>query len=187
MKIIRVIYRLFCIFFLLFFPKQITDVICYGRHRDKENIKSRRGYYFIYTFWFLFFGVFCLMMGSAAGVDPTFDRVVDYYDLNSGKCDYREADSFYDEEGKKQGDFTLVYYIRKNEPHVAAVILQIVEENKSLRYHDQLTELKATYQSDGTYFLYGKGKMLARVKVENAGLLKKVSYQWDRKQLELLD
>ena len=113
------------------------------------------------------------MMGSAAGVDPTFDRVVDYYDLNSGKCDYREADSFYDEEGKKQGDFTLVYYIRKNEPHVTSVILQIVEENKSLRYHDQLTELKATYQSDGTYFLYGKGKMLARVKVENAGLLKK--------------
>ena len=98
------------------------------------------------------------MMGSAAGVDPTFDRVVDYYDLNSGKCDYREADSFYDEEGKKQGDFTLVYYIRKNEPHVTSVILQIVEENKSLRYHDQLTELKATYQSDGTYFFVWERK-----------------------------
>ena len=100
---------------------------------------------------------------------------------------FMPSDSFYDEEGKKQGDFTLVYYIRKNEPHVTSVILQIVEENKSLRYHDQLTELTVTYQSDGTYFLYGKGKMLARVKVENAGLLKKVSYQWDRKQLEQLD
>ena len=67
MEIIKAIDRLFCIFFLLFFPKQITDVICYGRHRDKENIKSRRVYYFIYAFWFLFFGVFCLMIGSAVG------------------------------------------------------------------------------------------------------------------------
>ena len=31
----------FQIFITLIFPKQITDVICYGRHRDRENIKSK--------------------------------------------------------------------------------------------------------------------------------------------------
>ena len=47
------------------------------------------------------------MIGSAAGVDPIFDRVVDYYELNSGKCDYRGADYLYEEEGKKQGECKL--------------------------------------------------------------------------------
>lgn len=36
------LYAIFSIFITLFFPKQITDVICYGRHRDIENIKSKK-------------------------------------------------------------------------------------------------------------------------------------------------
>lgn len=38
------LYAIFSIFITLFFPKQITDVICYGRHRDRENIKSKKIY-----------------------------------------------------------------------------------------------------------------------------------------------
>ena len=62
------LYAIFSIFITLFFPKQITDVICYGRHRDRENIKSKKIYCLIYVFWTSFFGLFCLMMGSASGV-----------------------------------------------------------------------------------------------------------------------
>ena len=36
------LYAIFSIFITLFFTKQITDVICYGRHRDRENIKSKK-------------------------------------------------------------------------------------------------------------------------------------------------
>ena len=75
------LYAIFSIFITLFFPKQITDVICYGRHRDRENIKSKKIYCLIYVFWTLFFGLFCLMMGSASGVNNTFDRVLDYYGM----------------------------------------------------------------------------------------------------------
>lgn len=76
------LYAIFSIFITLFFPKQITDVICYGRHRDRENIKSKKIYCLIYVFWTLFLGLFCLMMGSASGVNNTFDRVLDYYGLS---------------------------------------------------------------------------------------------------------
>lgn len=85
------LYAIFSIFITLFFPKQITDVICYGRHRDRENIKSKKIYCLIYVFWTFFFGLFCLMMGSASGVNNTFDRVLDYYGLNFGEYDYFEA------------------------------------------------------------------------------------------------
>ena len=77
--IMGLLYAIFSIFITLFFPKQITNVICYGRHRDRENIKSKKIYCLIYVFWTSFFGLFCLMMGSASGVNNTFDRVLDYY------------------------------------------------------------------------------------------------------------
>lgn len=51
------LYAIFSIFITLIFPKQITDVICYGRHRDMENIKSKKIYCLIYVFghyfWFV--------------------------------------------------------------------------------------------------------------------------------------
>ncbi len=70
------------------------------------------------------------MMGSASGVNNTFDRVSDYYGLNFGEYDYFEAASIYDEHDyKHEGDFTLVYYIRKNEDNLDDLIKQIVQEN----------------------------------------------------------
>ena len=63
------------------------------------------------------------MMGSASGVNNTFDRVLDYYGLNFGEYDYFEAASIYDEHDyKHEGDFTLVYYIRKNEDNLDDLI-----------------------------------------------------------------
>ena len=73
------------------------------------------------------------MIGSASGVNNTFDRVSDYYGLNFGEYDYFEAASIYDEHDyKHEGDFTLVYYIRKNEDNLDDLIKQIVQENNSI-------------------------------------------------------
>lgn len=51
------LYAIFSIFITLIFPKQITDVICYGRHRDRENIKSKNILSYIcfldIIFWFV--------------------------------------------------------------------------------------------------------------------------------------
>lgn len=54
------LYAIFSIFITLFFPKQITDVICYGRHHDRENIKSKKIYCLIYVFGHSFLVCFVL-------------------------------------------------------------------------------------------------------------------------------
>ena len=155
------LYAIFSIFITLFFPKQITDVICYGRHRDRENIKSKKIYCLICVFWTLFFGLFCLMMGSASGVNNTFDRVLDYYGLNFGEYDYFEAASIYDEHDyKHEGDFTLVYYIRKNEDNLDDLIKQIVQENNSIYKRYQLSEIDVVYETNGIYYVNVKPRAL---------------------------
>lgn len=50
------LYAIFSIFITLIFPKQITDVICYGRHHDRENIKSKK-----YIVLYMFFGHYFLV------------------------------------------------------------------------------------------------------------------------------
>lgn len=50
------LYAIFSIFITLIFPKQITDVICYGGHRDRENIKSKK-----YIVLYMFFGHYFLV------------------------------------------------------------------------------------------------------------------------------
>lgn len=178
-------YAIFSIFMMLFFPKQITDVICYGRHRDRENIKSKKIHCLIYVFWVLFFGLFCLMMGAATGVNNTFDRVLAYCGLNFGEYDYFEEASIYDEHDyKHEGDFTLVYYIRRNEDNLDDLIKQIVQENSFIYKRYQLSEIEVIYETKGVYYVSEKGEVLAKVVVENDGLLKKVSYQWSREKLE---
>lgn len=125
------------------------------------------------------------MMGSASGVNNTFDRVLDYYGLNFGEYDYFEAASIYDEHDyKHEGDFTLVYYIKKNEDNLDDLIKQIVQENNSIYKRYQLSEIDVVYETNGIYYICEKGEVIAKVVVENDGLLKKVSYQWSREKLE---
>ena len=91
------LYAIFSIFITLIFPKQITDVICYGRHRDRENYKH-------------------------------------------------------------EGDFTLVYYIRKNEDNLDDLIKQIVQENNSIYKRYQLNEIDVVYETNGIYYICEKGR-----------------------------
>lgn len=179
------LYAIFSIFITIFYPRQITNVICFGRHRDREFTKGRKVYYIIYAFWTLFFAILCLMMGSAARVNNTFDKIMYYCELNFGEYDYFYADSKYDEHDyKHEEDFTLVYYIRRNEDNLDDLIERIVKENNSIYKYYQLSEMKVVYGNNGNYYIFEKGEVFAKVSIENAGLLKKISYQWSREKLE---
>lgn len=139
----------------------------------------------LYVFWTLFFGLFCLMMGSASGVNNTFDRVLDYYGLNFGEYDYFEAASIYDEHDyKHEGDFTLVYYIKKNEDNLDDLIKQIVQENNSIYKRYQLSEIDVVYETNGIYYICEKGGGDCKGSGRKRWIVKKVSYQWSREKLE---
>ena len=89
---------------------------------------------------------------AVSGVNNTFDRGLDYYGFNFGEYDYFEAVSIYDEHDyKHEGDFTLVYYIRKNEDNLDDLIKQIVQENNSCLLYTSFAILKLLYNS----FNYG--------------------------------
>lgn len=47
-----------------------------------------------------------------------------------------------------------------------------------------LSEIDVLYETNGIYYICEKGEVIAKVVVENDGLLKKVSYQWSREKLE---
>lgn len=180
-------YALFSIFFVLFFPRQITHVICFGRYRDQEFTKGKKVYYAIYTFWTLFFGILCLMMGSAAGVDDTFDDFLSYIELESGSREYIEAGSIYDENDyKHKGNFTLVYYIDKSDDVVRTeqVIRKIIEDNNSIYERYQLQGYELTENVEKDYSVSINGQILAQVEIEQKGLFKVVSYHWIREKLE---
>ena len=83
-----------------------------------------------------------------------------------------------------QGDFTLVYYIRKNEDNLDDLIKQIVQENNSIYKRYRLSEIDVVSETKRIYYIYEKGEVIAKVVVENDGLLKKLSYQWSREKLE---
>lgn len=180
-------YALFSIFFVLFFPRQITHVICFGRYRDQKYTKGKKWYYAIYTFWTLFFVILCLMMGSAAGFDDTFNKFLFYIELGSGSREYIEAGSIYDENDLKyEGDFTLVYYMKKSTDvaETEQVIREIIEDNNSIyrRYHLQGYEL---IRNDGNSYLVSlNGQVLAQVDLEQSILFQVVRYHWVREELE---
>ena len=78
----------------------------------------------------------------------------------------------------------LVYYIRKNEDNLDDLIKQIVQENNSIYKRYQLSEIDVVSETKRIYYIYEKGEVIAKVVVENDGLLKKLSYQWSREKLE---
>ena len=57
-----------------------------------------------------------------------------------------------------EGDFTLVYYIRKNEDNLDDLIKQIVQENNSIYKRYQLNEIDVVYETNGIYYICEKGR-----------------------------
>ena len=69
------------------------------------------------------------MMGSASGVDHTFDYGMNSLELYLGKKNYFEGNVIYAEDDyKHNGDFILEYYV-KNTEDIEIISKQIVEEN----------------------------------------------------------
>ena len=179
----NIYYLISSLFFILFFPRMLTDVICFGKHRDQQFVKSKMGYWLIYSLWTLFFGGMCLIMGSMSGVDHTFDTIYDSYKLYFTECNYTEN------QGMKPNDprnnmFTLEYYVKINEDHMEDVIIHIIEDNGSIYREYKLNSLCVNYLGDNRYIVYCGEVMISTVEIKKAMLLKKLIFQWDREKLE---
>ena len=60
----KICYIVVSAFLIIFYPRQLTHLMCFGRHRDKSIVKSKAAYWGIYLFWTIIFLIGCLMMGS---------------------------------------------------------------------------------------------------------------------------
>lgn len=180
-------YAAAAIFLTVFYPRALTNLICYGRNGDQLYIKSRKIYYLIYTGWTILVAVLCLMMGAVAGVDSKFDRVLDYVCLEFHGEDYRQGDTIYENEYKpKESDFTHVYYVKRDEENVNELVERIVKENSFIYEAYSLEKMEVIFEKSGDGYGYSikeGGETLAKVSVKNTGLLKKISYRWDRELL----
>lgn len=180
-------YAAISIFLTIFYPRVLTGLICYGKKGDQLYIKSRKIYYLIYAGWTVFFATLCLMMGSAAGVNHTFDRILDYVGLEFLDRDYMQGETIYEDEYHvKESDFTHVYYVEKDEENLQDLVEQIVRENSFIYEVYSLEKMEVIFEKRGDgygYCITEGGETLAVVSVENAGLMKKICYKWDRSLL----
>lgn len=89
----KICYIVVSAFLIIFYPRQLTHLMCFGRHRDKNIVKSKAAYWGIYLFWTIIFLIGCLMMGSAMKVNSTMDKLVYYFILGSDNRDCVELGS----------------------------------------------------------------------------------------------
>lgn len=136
-----------------------------------------------YGFWALFFLTLCLMMGSAVGVDHTFDYGMKSIELYSGNRNYFEGDTIYEKDDYKHtGDFILEYYVKKN-ADIEKISKQIVEENVFIYRAYNLSDINVVRQSDDLFFVYGKDEVYASIKVDKQVILSKLSFHWNIEKL----
>lgn len=179
---LKVYYLALSLFLTFFFAHQITHVMCFGRYRDKRCKKIK--FYFIYGFWVVFFGILCTMMGSASGVDHTFDYGMNSLELYLGKKNYFEGNVIYAEDDyKHNGDFILEYYV-KNTEDIEIISKQIVEENVFIFRAYNLSDINVVWKSvDDELYVYGGDELYATIDVERKGLLVKLSFYWNQEKL----
>ena len=89
----KICYIVVSAFLIIFYPRQLTHLMCFGRHRDKNIVKSKAAYWGIYLFWTIIFLIGCLMMGSVMKVNSTMDKLVYYFILGSDNRDCVELGS----------------------------------------------------------------------------------------------
>lgn len=173
----RILYIAISAFFVIFYPRQITNVICFGRHRDQVNVKSRAAYWGIYSFWTIIFLILCLMMGSAAHVSTVMNKVMYYFILGSGDRDYISVASESDED-----TYILPYYTRKgiNE----SFLLKIVQDDKYNCEYYGLEGLTVKRLDKNNWALYLNEEVMGYVEVKNGIFLKKLYYRWDKQKLD---
>ena len=179
MKIdLSIAYKVFSIFFILFYPRQITKVICFGRHRDEVRIKSKIAYYGIYLFWTIFFGILCLIMGAACGMDSTFDKILYFVDLTYRHEEYVEAGA----SKENDGTIYLTYYTKKDIDET--ILCEIIQENKFICEPYGLEEVEVKQISKKIWKIELGGEVLGSVEIERNLVMRKICYMWDKMKLE---
>lgn len=179
MKIdLSILYKILSIFFILFYPRQITHVICFGRHRDEVRIKSKIAYCSIYLFWTIFFAILCLIMGSACGMDSTFDKILYFTDLTYGYEEYVEAGA----SKENDGTIYLTYYTKKDidEP----ILCEIIQDNKFICEPYELEEVEVKQISKKIWEIQLGGEVLGSIEIERDLVMWKICYMWDKIKLE---
>lgn len=175
---LRILYTLFSAFFVLFYPRQITHVICFGRHRDEVRIKSKIAYYGIYLFWMIVFGILCLMMGAASGLDSTFDKVLFFVDLTYGHEEYVSAGA----SEEKDDTIYLTYYTKKDIDET--ILCKIIRDNPFICEPYKLDEAEVRQTGKKIWEIRIDGKTLGNIEMERSLFMWKICYMWDKPKLE---
>lgn len=173
----KLFYIIVSAFLILFYPRQITNLICFGRHRDQIKVKSKAAYWGIYSLWTVVFLIGCLFMGSAVGINTTIDKVVYYVELGSGNGAYIELASKEDDE-----TYILPYYTREeiNED----VLYDIVQNNRFIYKTYKLENLRIEQIDKKKWGLYLGGETIGYIEVKKGFLLNEICYTWYKKSLE---
>lgn len=113
----RLLWILLTLFFCGFYPKVLTDCLCFGSKRDKICIKSWKQYWLIFAINLLPFAFLCIVAGSDIGADDTLDNIFHYYRLTFGGEDYVGCSNRYAYEKilKKADNGKHKYYLYKTD------------------------------------------------------------------------
>lgn len=164
-------------FFIIFYPRQLTNLICFGRHRDKNIVKSRAAYWGIYSFWTIIFLIGCLMMGSAAKVDSTMDKIVYFFILGSDNKDCAGLGSDETDEA-----YISPYYTRKeiNEDF----LLETVQRYEYIYDLCQLQNLTIKKLDKSKWALYLNDEVMGYAEVKKGVFIKEFCYIWDKQKVD---
>ena len=152
----KICYIVVSAFLIIFYPRQLTHLMCFGRHRDKNIVKSKAAYWGIYLFWTIIFLIGCLMMGSAMKVNSTMDKLVYYFILGSDNRDCVELGSEENDEA-----YISTYYTRKeiNE----SFLFEVVQKHE---------------------YAYLNDEVMGYVEVKKGFLIKEFCFVWDRQKID---
>lgn len=172
----KICYIVVSAFLIIFYPRQLTHLMCFGRHRDKNIVKSKAAYGGIYLFWTIIFLIGCLMMGSAMKVNSTMDKLVYYFILGSDNRDCVELGSEENDEA-----YISTYYTRKeiNE----SFLFEVIQKHEYAYEMCQLQELIIKKQ-DERWILYLNDEVMGYVEVKKGFLIKEFCFVWDRQKID---
>ena len=129
----KICYIVVSAFLIIFYPRQLTHLMCFGRHRDKNIVKSKAAYWGIYLFWTIIFD-WLSDDGFSDEVNSTMDKLVYYFILGSDNRDCVELGSEENDEA-----YISTYYTRKeiNE----SFLFEVVQKHEYAYEMCQLQEL----------------------------------------------
>lgn len=173
----KIFYIVISAFFIIFFPRQLTSLICFGRHRDQNIVNSKVAYWGIYSFWTIIFLIGCLMMGSAAGVSTVMDKVFCYFILVSDDRDCIKVES-------EENDETYIssYFTRAEVDDI--FLLEIVQKYTYMYDLYQLQNLTTMKVDKSRWIIYLNDEVMGYVEVKNVFFIKELCYIWDRQKLD---